>query len=119
MKNRSRQRGILIADVVTAICMLGILLGVLSVTVNQQNRAAAKLNDSRHATRLAEQALAHLQMGRALQPAAEGIAVNVTYHDPVKELAGNTWATVVVQVNDRTASLTGIVPSAQATGGAE
>ncbi len=60
---RTRRSGIILADVVLGLLIVSATGALLSMTISQHHRAAARLGGSRAAQRAAERVLSELQCG--------------------------------------------------------
>jgi hypothetical protein len=97
------RRGFFFFDALAAILLLTVLTAVLMTTMGQRMRAAARLADSREASRLAEKALLDLQQHRAVDAVDAGVTVTPL---PNAE-AGLQWTAVTATVNGRSVRLVG------------
>jgi len=110
----TRFRAYILADAVFALVIAGILITTLGVAIGASRRGLAKLNDSRHATRIAEDVLTDLQLGRTLSDVSpEDVKVRVAdVAGAPGAPAGRRWVIVTVNVRRSTSTLTGLVPQA-------
>ena len=103
-------RGIIMADVIMAIGVLGLAAVVFSVALNRQQRADLQLADSRQAVRLAETALLDLQSEQALPRASSDETLEILPCPGGASVAGQRWIQVIATVRGRQRSLIGLVP---------
>lgn len=114
MQNAKRESGLMLMDAVTAMAILGVLLGVVAVALSQQRHAALNLQTHRRMERLAEGVLTDLQRGAAPKVVAWDTDDQPTYAierlpDP-GPCDGWVWIEVAVQQDRYHTTVTGPVP---------
>jgi len=111
------RRGVFLTDMIVGMTIMLLLGAVLASAAIRRNKGAEQLADSRHATRIAEQALTALQLGQTSPTPPEGATIEIVPIDGVKDVpSGYKWVAVRVLHKNRTANLTGLV-RADAKGG--
>lgn len=108
MRTLRARRGFFWADVSIGLGIVAIVAVLLITAVGRQNKATARLGDSRAATRIAEDVLTSLQTG-ASAPADAEANVQVVRSPATNVAPGKEWADVTVVYRGRTATLTGLV----------
>ncbi len=109
MNKAPRHRAFLLAEVIVAIALVGIVVTLLSVSLHQKTVNSQRLEDSRRATSLAEQTLTALQTGATRPEAPHGAMVVVKQLDTPTSVGRLAWAEVQVQLNGREARIIGVV----------
>jgi len=111
--NVSRKRaGILTAETIVAIALVGFLLFLLASAVGRQRLASERLAASRDAVGLAERAITALQSGQPIPTAPAGALIKVMPVSSSSVTEKTKWVKVDVRLNGHETSLVGIVPSA-------
>ncbi len=109
MQSPARAHAFVVAEVVMAMAVVAILATALTVTVAKQQRAMARLDQSRAAMRFAEAALLSLQTSRPSPPPRAGMSLHVIAVANSEAPVGCAWATIHVDGNGPSAELTGLV----------
>ncbi len=112
MSIRRRHTGFFMTEVIIAIAIVSFVMVLFSIAIGRQFKGSQRLNDSRAATLLAEQTMVALQSGTEAPSVPEKGQLKVTALDTASTVKGLKWATVDVQINGRSASLTGMIPAA-------
>ncbi len=116
---RRNDRGLILLDALVGMLIVGLLLGVLAVSLSHQRNAATLMETQRRLDRLAEDVLTDLQAGR--RPAAPTWDTEV---DPTFSIValpdaapgdGWQWAEVTARHERRKASVVGAVPVSSLT----
>jgi hypothetical protein len=105
-------RGFFLADVITGIGILAILVVVLAAATKEYRRGTEKLADSRQAVRLAEHAMLTLQSAKELPITPEGDSIEIAPLPETRGLPqGCVWVRVTARHNGHAAELIGVVRS--------
>ncbi len=106
LPSRFRRAGIFQLDATIGLIILVVLGTAFTVAVSRQRVASGRMADRRGATWAAEHALVQLQ---SHQPAGEGVKIEPLAADAAP--AGYAWVRVRTELNGRTATLVGLIPS--------
>lgn len=106
----ARRRGILMAETLLAMALVGILLTLLVAATSAQRSGARALAERRELVRAAAQTVHVLQRGDA-KTLEDGSTVRVTLEPlPGTDIGTSAWARVTASRGDREASLIALVP---------
>ena len=105
----SRHNGFVLADLVAALAILGVVLVALSVAVTGRARAADSLATSRAVSSAAEDAMTRLQLGQTPTP-PESVRLSVKRLE-APAAGDKVWVEVTASRDRQTASLVGMVPA--------
>jgi type II secretory pathway pseudopilin PulG len=106
-----RRRAFMIFDAILAMGICGVMLAVVAVSLNSQQKASRQLADYRAATRLAERSLARLQQGLpAVKPVGEDLlAIEDIVHTPAPDHF--KWVRLTASRNGCSVQLFGLTPT--------
>jgi type II secretory pathway pseudopilin PulG len=106
-----RRNGWIMLEVISALCLISILAGMLAVTVQRQTFNLQDMANSRSAMRAAEDALTTLQSGGKL-PTLASAKLTVTQLAVTADSPDRVWVEVHAEVSGRSATLSGLIPRA-------
>ena len=104
-----RRRGIFITESAIALGLIGFIAASLSLAVVRQNRASQRLENTRQATRLTEQALLSLQVDQVPFPSGDDISIRISGAGVKSSIPGWTWMRVDTQYHGASSGLAGLV----------
>jgi type II secretory pathway pseudopilin PulG len=107
-------RAFLIADVMMALALLGVIAAIVIVSSSRTDRAADRLSNARHAGRIAEELLIDLEAGLPLPSADAQTQIRIESSDGGAQVPGKRWVQVVVTYQGESRLLVGLVPEATA-----
>lgn len=114
MNRRTRRprvrHGILMADVMLGLAVLGVLTAVLISAMSRTHRAADRMSNARTAGRVAQEVLVDLQAGLPTPPQDAETKISVEPAGGGAKVQGRRWVQVVVSFRGESGLLVGLVP---------
>lgn len=111
------RRGVILADVVLGLVIVAATGALLSTTIARHHKAGERLAGSRAAVRAAERVLTDLQLEQPPPANDDGSRWEIQRLEAPAP-PGQSWVEVRAFSQERSASLTGLVPAGSVNGGA-